>query len=495
MLTYDSADGGTIFLEDEKSLGAGGRGNVFPVLFDSAHDATGRKIDLACKVLAEGYRSEGRRRKVEALARMRNRAEICAAWPVSSIYDEGAWAGFTMYRLAGSSLDAVVADPATGLSMRNRAEICAAWPVSSIYDEGAWAGFTMYRLAGSSLDAVVADPATGLSQRVDMAVRACDIVAGMHRLGVVIGDVNMANFMYDAAADRLGLVDLDSVQIIDEAEGVVFPVVESLEKSPEMLEAGLGKAPLTSRSDDFLVAVMVFRMLFGVHPLDSFETDRLPAEVRAENALARRFPYSAQHGVLPENAFGDDLALLFRRSFKGPYERVPGTEEYRDALRALLATGFARCAHCGTERPRSARTCPACRKRKKEAFMGGKLFRAAALLGVVVVASQVVDPAQLLDGRSARTCPACRKRKKEAFMGGKLFRAAALLGVVVVASQVVDPAQLLDGAGALAERGADVALEAIAGAFASLEDAWDGLIVGAIGAIEEGLTALSEMLL
>lgn len=398
MLTYDSADGGTIFLEDEKSLGAGGRGNVFPVLFDSAHDATGRKIDLACKVLAEGYRSEGRRRKVEALARMRNRAEICAAWPVSSIYDEGAWAGFTMYRLAGSSLDAVVADPATGLS-----------------------------------------------QRVDMAVRACDIVAGMHRLGVVIGDVNMANFMYDAAADRLGLVDLDSVQIIDEAEGVVFPVVESLEKSPEMLEAGLGKAPLTSRSDDFLVAVMVFRMLFGVHPLDSFETDRLPAEVRAENALARRFPYSAQHGVLPENAFGDDLALLFRRSFKGPYERVPGTEEYRDALRALLATGFARCAHCGTERP-----------------------------------------------RSARTCPACRKRKKEAFMGGKLFRAAALLGVAVVASQVVDPAQLLDGAGALAERGVDVALEAIAGAFASLEDAWDGLIVGAIG---EGLTALSEMLL
>lgn len=401
MLTYDSADGGTIFLEDEKSLGAGGRGNVFPVLFDSAHDATGRKIDLACKVLAEGYRSEGRRRKVEALARMRNRAEICAAWPVSSIYDEGAWAGFTMYRLAGSSLDAVVADPATGLS-----------------------------------------------QRVDMAVRACDIVAGMHRLGVVIGDVNMANFMYDAAADRLGLVDLDSVQIIDEAEGVVFPVVESLEKSPEMLEAGLGKAPLTSRSDDFLVAVMVFRMLFGVHPLDSFETDRLPAEVRAENALARRFPYSAQHGVLPENAFGDDLALLFRRSFKGPYERVPGTEEYRDALRALLATGFARCAHCGTERP-----------------------------------------------RSARTCPACRKRKKEAFMGGKFFRAAALLGVAVVASQVVDPAQLLDGAGALAERGVDVALEAIAGAFASLEDAWDGLIVGAIGAIGEGLTALSEMLL
>ncbi len=399
MRTYDGDDG-VVFVEDEQGLGIGGRGSVFPVLFDSARDAAGHTVELACKVLSEGYRSLGRRRKVEALA-----------------------------------------------SMRLRSGIHAAWPVTSIYDEGVWAGFTMYRLAGASLDAVIADPATNLRRRVDLAARACDIVAGMHQLGVVVGDVNMANFMYDERADRLGLVDLDSVQIFDEEEGVVYPVVESLEKSPEMLEVGLGKAPLTSRSDDFLAAIMVFRMLFGVHPLDSFETDRLPAEVRADNALARRFPYSEGYGMIPENAFGDDLALLFCRSFEGPYELVPRTEEYRDALQALLAAGFTRCARCGAERP-----------------------------------------------RAEVSCPQCRKQERGARVRGKIFRVAAILTVVAVAAQAVDPAQVVDGAGVLAMQGADAVVEMLADAFASLEGAWDGFVIGAIDAAENGLADLLEAL-
>lgn len=400
MRTYDGGDG-TVFVDDEQGLGSGGRGSVFPVLFDTARDAAGFARDLACKVCAEGYRSEGRRRKVEALADMRLRSHIPAAWPVSSVYDDGAWAGFTMYRVKGTSLDAVAADPATGLELR-----------------------------------------------VDLAARACEIVEGMHELGIVVGDVNMANFMYSAEDDVLSLVDLDSVQVIDERAGTVYAVVESLEKSPEMLEAGLGKTALTSRSDDFLVAVMVFRMLFGAHPLDSFETDRLPAEVRADNALARRFPYDGGDGGLPVHAFGDELALLFCRSFEGSYDCAPRTEEYLAALRALQAAGFVRCARCGAKRPRAGKTCSMC-------------------------------------GRSG----------KGGGMGGKLFRAAALLGVVVVAGQMIDPAQLIDGAGALVTQGADAAVEALAGVFASLEEAWNGLVAGAIDVVEEGLETLPDLLL
>ena len=97
-----------------KSLGAGGRGSVFPVLFDSAHDATGRKIDLACKVLAEGYRSEGAPSQGGgACPHEESRGDLrCVAGVVD--LRRGSVGGFTMYRLAGSSLDAVVADPATG---------------------------------------------------------------------------------------------------------------------------------------------------------------------------------------------------------------------------------------------------------------------------------------------------------------------------------------------------------------------------------------------
>ena len=236
-----------------------------------------------------------------------------------------------------------------------------------------------------------------------MAVRACDIVAGMHRLGVVIGDVNMANFMYDAAADpaRLGRLGLGSDHRRGRGRGL--SVVESLEKSPEMLEAGLGKAPLTSRSDDFPGGGHGVSACCSACIRSTASRDRPSARrgARRERALAREFS-SAQHGVLPESAFGDDLALLFRRSFKGPYERVPGTEGTAMRCRRFSRRGSRRCARIAGRSARGRRgACPACRKRKKEAFMGGKLFRAAALLGVVVVASQVVDPAQLLDGAGA----------------------------------------------------------------------------------------------
>ena len=116
MRTYDGGDG-TVFVDDEQGLGSGGRGKRVPVLFDTARDAAGFARDLACKVCAEGYRSEaptqggGARGHAPALAHPRRVA-------VSSVYDDGAWAGFTMYRVKGTSLDAVAADPATGLELR-----------------------------------------------------------------------------------------------------------------------------------------------------------------------------------------------------------------------------------------------------------------------------------------------------------------------------------------------------------------------------------------
>ncbi len=54
MLTYDSADGGTIFLEDEKSLGAGGRGNVFPVLFDRVRMVIEARKGARCRFAWHG---------------------------------------------------------------------------------------------------------------------------------------------------------------------------------------------------------------------------------------------------------------------------------------------------------------------------------------------------------------------------------------------------------------------------------------------------------
>ncbi len=114
MLTYDSADGGTIFLEDEKSLGAGGRGNVFPgaVRFRArrygAQDRSGVQGARRGASLG-GAPSQGG----GACPHEESRGDLrCVAGVVD--LRRGSVGGFTMYRLAGSSLDAVVADPATG---------------------------------------------------------------------------------------------------------------------------------------------------------------------------------------------------------------------------------------------------------------------------------------------------------------------------------------------------------------------------------------------
>ena len=337
---------GAVQLDEKAALGSGGRGNVVAVSGEEVTDVCGRTYKVACKLLADGYRSEGRRAKIDHLAKIGETATVCAAWPLEKVYDDRAWVGFTMRRLHGKTLD----------------EVCA-------------------------------DARTKLKMKVDLAARACGIVVDMHALGIVIGDVSMTNFMYNRSQDLLGMVDLDSVQVIDHEAGVVYPAAESLEKSPEMANAQLGDTVLTSQSDDFLAAVMVFRMLFGAHPLDSFETDCSPAEIRERNACQRRFPYRRLSGVLPVNAFGQQLADLFRRSFEGPYEQVPTAQDYQRALVEIVRSGFMTCPTCSNEYAKAAGTCPhcACQRQKRN---GGSVRTAFV---VVLVAAVVLAYASGFD--------------------------------------------------------------------------------------------------
>lgn len=312
MSVYETSSGYVVADADER-LGEGGRGMVLAVLGDTTVDASGRERRLACKVFAKGYRTSGRRRKVERLIELGKQGGANVAWPLETLSDDGEWVGYVMRRAEGETLD----------------ELCAR-------------------------------SETPLKLKVDLAARACDVLSSMHGLGVVVGDVGMGNFMYCAASDELVLIDVDSAQVTDPERQEVFPVAESLEKSPEMLEQGLGNVVLTSRSDDFLAAVMVFRMLFGAHPLDSFKSDALPAEVRADNARRRRFPYASLRGVLPVTAFGEELGELFEQSFSGAYERIPKASAYAKALRRVLAAGFSTCDACEMTYARAAGACPRC---------------------------------------------------------------------------------------------------------------------------------------
>ncbi len=309
MTAFDTDFG--ILLADDSALGSGGRGSVLPLVLISDCTVGFPAEDLVCKVVEPRFRSIGRERKVALL--------------------EGIGAGVGSFLSAGNHK---VAD-------------AVAWPLCNIYEDGAWAGYVMLKARGRSLSEVREDEKVPFGKKVELAGRMCGLVESMHRLGIVVGDVSMANMMYDAVSDRLVMVDVDSAQVVDEASRSVYPTVESREKSPEMLEGVLGETTLSSRSDDFLVAVEAFRMLFGAHPFDEYRKDMPVGKVRAENVRARHFAYELSGAGCGTAVFGDELAELFRRSFSGNYHAIPSARAYAEALRELVQVGCEPCPRCG----------------------------------------------------------------------------------------------------------------------------------------------------
>ena len=340
------SDTKVVLVEDDKPLGSGGRGSVYKTVCNTVESADGRTYNVACKLVADGYRTPGREAKIDCLAKIGKTSRICAAWPIEKVRDDGKWVGYTM-RL----------------------------------------------LNGMTLDEYVARPSTTLLEKVKLAARACRLVSDMHGIGIVVGDVSMANFMYDHASDELGLIDLDSVQVIDREHGAVYPAAESFERSPEMAGKVLGETTLTSRSDDFLVAVMAFLMLFDMHPLDSFESDRSSSEIREENARKRRFPYRKLSGVLPVDAYGAELGELFGRTFEGPYESIPAASEFGQALEAAAKTGVTTCPQCSEDYLRAAGSCPRCKGQR--GGEGGSMRTGFVALVVVCIAAAYVSGADV----------------------------------------------------------------------------------------------------
>ncbi len=293
-MTLYNCNDGLVEVHDE-TLASGGRGSVHEVGALIGDTGLDESLSLVAKVFQPRYRDAVRQGKVERLIELGRDCTVNAAWPLANLFDG---------------------------------------------DE--WVGYVMRCLDGPKLDQVIFDESVGIEERVGLSIQACNIVGGLRRHDIVIGDLSPANMVcvqrdgHAGNAGRRGfdlfLIDLDSVQVVDQDAKLVYPTAESREKSPEMVGKRLGKVFLTSRSDDFLLAVLVFRLLFGEHPLDTLETDRHPSMVRADNARDRVFAYAQRDDAAPTDAFGDALADLFKSSFEGPYESIPTWRQYLVAL-------------------------------------------------------------------------------------------------------------------------------------------------------------------
>ncbi len=464
MRVYES-DFGPVGFEDA-ALGRGGRGRVMPLAW-TPDGLSERSEDLVLKEVERRYRTTGRREKVRCLSALGRGLERADGIP-----------------------------PSSGVRPASLPKGCAvAWPLASVYEEGEWAGFIMRKMEGRPLDEVKADEESALALRLRLARRMSEMLSALHALGVVVGDVSLSNFVYDKASDRLALIDIDSAQVLDAEAGCLYPTTESRERSPEMIGGQLGDVVLSSRSDDFLLAVEVFRLLFDAHPLDEYKRDVPPAQARMENARDRRFGFTAESRCCTAQAFGEELGRLFEASFEGPYELVPSAAAYAACLRDLEDARFEACPSCGGPRLAPASEKPQGRKpspepagnaggRKSGASRARKIadgaFRVCACLGVaaatallaVVGASFVPEALSVAEsavGEVAALAEGALEYAGEAAGEAGAFAEEAL----DVAGEVA--AKAAEGALACAEGAFSFASDA-AGELAELaEDAWDWL--------------------
>lgn len=173
-----------------------------------------------------------------------------------------------------------------------------AWPLGALYERSdgrGFKGFFMYEVPEEfvSIDAVSqfprnpAAPRMSERQKIEMLIELCKLAAGLHDIGITLGDWNPRNILVGDQG-RLMLLDTDSYaftlsdvsyQTTCAAPGYIAPEVLKLMETTsvsdfESLAAATNAPVFTPQTDDFGLAVHIFKMLNrGIHPYSSGELD------------------------------------------------------------------------------------------------------------------------------------------------------------------------------------------------------------------------------
>lgn len=234
--------------------------------------------------------------------------------------------------------------------------VSLAWPKATLYENGAFVGFLMPRIAASKDILLAYTP----SRRVEnfrnfhwgylhrAALNLCLTLTALHQAGYVIGDINEKNVLVDDRA-MITLVDTDSFQVTDPATRKVYrsTVAMSGYVPPELQGVSLATIDRTQLHDRFALAVLLFKLLMeGNHPFTSVLAQHESLEGRMvfdDNIAHGTFPYAQKSGRTPPPDAPDfttlypDVQRLFHRCFVEGHrqpERRPTTLEWTQALTA-----------------------------------------------------------------------------------------------------------------------------------------------------------------
>jgi DNA-binding helix-hairpin-helix protein with protein kinase domain len=207
------------------------------------------------------------------------------------------------------------------------------------------------------------------------ALRLAEAVAELHRHGVVIGDLNPENVVFEqghsaaeAAILRAVLLDGDSFQI-QTASGQRHPcpVSRAPYTAPELIGCDFSRTWRQPATDAFSLAVLIHQLLLHDHPYDNAihrEEPDLTVTTRIRRGL---YPHAAAPAQgLQASPFRPaprqvsvELDAAFRRSFCGPPGLRPSAAEWALLLRQLHHQ-LVPCNRCSRHHHPRGRACLWC---------------------------------------------------------------------------------------------------------------------------------------
>lgn len=249
----------------------------------------------------------------------------------------------------------------------------AAFPEEPLYDpNGAFAGYIMSQITTSvKLYDVQREgyrsqlfPDLDYRGLIAIAYNLAEVVDHLHRNSVVIGDMNQNNICIYADGTVV-LIDCDSFHIRSNT-GELFPCrVGIAELLPPELQntKSLVNGPISEKSDDFSLAIHIFRLLLNNAYPFSFVTTRnginhsksisasTTGILDGECAYFHDLPNTKiPEWAPPLSALPPDIQTLFRRAFSYTAETAltsintrPSAAEWMDALQNFYQAPLIQC--------------------------------------------------------------------------------------------------------------------------------------------------------
>jgi len=231
------------------------------------------------------------------------------------------------------------------------------WPAISVCDENQqWIGYAMPKIEGLTMRVLAHAiaykkyaPDLNRHDLVKMLIYFLENIRHLHNHGIMIGDYNLSNFMWNPNDSKVGFIDCDSYQI--QINDQTFPCLVGSPDltAPEHHGKAFRNIFRTKESEYFSIAIVLFMcLMLGRHPYDIIGGDD-----PVQNLQSGKFAYGLGNRGVPKGQWYNiwshmpyRVKSLFIQTFtdgaKDPKKRVD-IEAWLDALQVYereLAKGY-----------------------------------------------------------------------------------------------------------------------------------------------------------